>query len=128
MRVHHQLLRFASVGVVGTAVQYAILWLGVSLLQTSAGVASAIGYIFGAIANYLLNRLFTFKSAGSHSATAPRYLVILVIGWSLNTALMAWWVDGAGWNAWFAQVVTTAIGLAFNFSASRWWAFRSVSR
>ena len=126
VRLHHQFLRFAAVGLSGTAVQYAVLWTGVSIFAAPAALASAIGYALGAFVNYLLNYFFTFESGKSHAKTAPRYFAVLGIGWSINTGLMTLLVHHWGWNYWFAQILTTGIGLFWNFSGSRWWAFKQV--
>lgn len=126
MRVFlNQFFRFALVGLSGTAVQYLSLWIGVEWLGSSATVASAVGYILGSIVNYILNYLFTFQSDASHRKTAPRYVAILAIGWSLNAVLMWLFAERWHWNYFLAQICTTGIGFFWNFSASRWWAFKA---
>ena len=126
MRLFHQFVRFAAVGLSGTAVQYSVLWVGVECFgaQRAAAAASAVGYLCGSLCNYLLNRMFTFKGNHAHTRAAPRYFMVIGGGWLINTSLMAWWVQHLHWNTWLAQMLATAIGLAWNFSGSRWWAFR----
>lgn len=125
---HHALLRqfihFAAVGLTGTLVQYVSLWIGVEYFLISAPVASAIGYIFGSIVNYLLNYFFTFGSNKSHKEAASKYFSVVGIGWCINVALMSFFVSYLNWYYWFAQLITTGIGLIWNFSGSKWWAFR----
>jgi putative flippase GtrA len=122
-----QFLRFAAVGLCGTATQYGMLWLGVEHFGLAAAAASAIGYVFGSVVNYWLNYLFTFKSSKSHVETASKYYVVIGIGWCLNTGLMTLFVHHWHWNYWLAQVLTTGLGLLWNFGGSRWWAFRHRS-
>lgn len=119
-----QFLHFAAVGLTGTLVQYLSLWIGVELLSISAAVASAIGYILGSVVNYLLNYFFTFGSTKSHAEAASKYFSIVGIGWCINLGLMSLFVNYLGWYYWFAQLLTTGIGLMWNFSGSKWWAFR----
>ena len=126
MSIKRQFLRFALVGASGTAVQYALLWLGVEWLGLAAALASGIGYLFGSVVNYLLNYFFTFESGKSHVEAATKYYVIVGIGWLINTGLMTLWVHQLGWPYWPAQLLTTAIGLLCNFAGSRWWAFREA--
>lgn len=121
--VFEQFLRFALVGASGTAVQYVVLWLGVTFLGAPAAAASAVGYLCGAVVNYLLNHAFTFKGQSSHGRAAPRYFALLGVGWCINTGLMTLFVHELGWNYWIAQIITTGIGLCWNFAGSRWWAF-----
>jgi len=124
MLVHRQFLRFALVGLAGTGMQYLVLWVGVRLLSSSAPLASGVGFFFGSIVNYRLNYLFTFKSARPHLETATRYYLLLTVGICLNTLLMMLFVRAMCWNYWIAQLLTTCIVLFWNFSGSRWWAFR----
>jgi putative flippase GtrA len=124
MRLHHQFLRFAAVGASGTAVQYLSLWTGVALLHRPAALASAIGYMLGSVVNYILNYLFTFQSNNSHFEAAPKYFAVLGVGFCINTGLMTLLVHHWGWNYWIAQFMTTGIGLCWNFSGSRLWAFK----
>ncbi|WP_374351769.1 GtrA family protein [Chitinimonas sp.] len=119
-----QFLRFAMVGLCGTGMQYFCLWLGTALLGASAVHASAVGYVFGSLVNYWLNYLFTFKSEKSHLDAASRYYTVVGIGWCINTGLMKLFVDVLLWPKWPAQLLTTGIGLLWNFGGSRWWAFR----
>lgn len=120
-----QFLHFAAVGLSGTLVQYITLWLGVHYWQVSAPIASAAGYIFGSVVNYLLNYFFTFGSDKSHKEAASKYFSVLGIGWCINFGLMTLFVDYLDWYYWFAQLVTTGFGLLWNFSGSKWWAFKS---
>lgn len=119
-----QFVRFAAVGLTGTLIQYAMLWLGVELLGIPAAVASAVGYLFGSVANYLLNYFFTFRSSKSHAEAASKYYSVIAVGWCINTGLMTVLVHGYGWNYWLAQLLATGVGLLWNFAGSRWWAFR----
>ncbi len=127
MSVSRQFLRFAAVGASGTAVQYFVLWTGVEFAAASAVTASAIGYVLGSVVNYLLNYFFTFKSAKSHVEAATKYYVVLGLGWCINTGLMALFVNHLVWNYWVAQILTTGIGLVWNFAGSRLWAFKHDS-
>ena len=122
-----QFFRFALVGLSGTAVQYATLWIGVETGDLSATSASALGYVLGSFVNYVLNYMFTFRSDASHGKTAPRYFALLAAGWCFNTALMWLLSHHWGWNYWIAQVLTTGIVFLWNFSASRWWAFKDTA-
>ncbi|WP_373974401.1 GtrA family protein [Chitinibacter sp. SCUT-21] len=127
-KILKQFLTFALVGLCGTGIQYLVLWLGVAWRGDSAAVsASAIGYLLGSVANYLLNYFFTFKDQHgqkSHREAAAKFYTIAGLGWLLNTGLMLLFVDMLAWAHWPAQLLTTAIGLLWNFAGSRWWAFR----
>ncbi|NNM82635.1 MAG: GtrA family protein [Burkholderiales bacterium] len=124
MNLSSQFFRFTAVGATGTLVQYTMLWLGVESLGMPAAIASGVGYALGSVVNYLLNYLFTFKSAKSHTEAASRYYAVLGIGWFINTGLI--WLLVQHWhqNYWLAQLLVSGIGLMWNFTGSRLWAFK----
>lgn len=124
MCLRRQFMHFVLVGALGTGVQYIVLWLGVEHLGLAAATASGLGYILGSVVNYLLNYFFTFSCDKSHLEAARKYYTVVGIGWLINTGLMALLVNELDWNYWLAQIVTTAIGLLWNFGGSRWWVFR----
>ena len=124
--VQQQFSKFALVGAMGTGVQYTVLWIGVNVLAESAPTSSAAGYLLGSVVNYLLNYLFTFASGKSHIETATKYYAILSVGFCLNAGLMELFVRSINMNYWLAQVITTGLGLIWNFAGSRWWVFRDV--
>jgi putative flippase GtrA len=119
-----QFLRFAAVGAVGTLAHYAVLWLATDRLGWPAAWASGAGCVLGSVVNYLLNFCFTFASRKSHVEAAAKFYIVVGTGWFINTALMGLLADRLGWNVWLAQVLTTAIGLSWNFGGSKLWVFR----
>lgn len=123
-----QFLRFVAVGTATTAVQYAVLWVGVSHLAWPAAIASAAGYALGVLAGYFCNHRFTFRSDRPHASALRRYVVVFGLGWCLNALLMGLLVHRWQWPVWPAQLLTTTVGLLWNFSGSRWWTFRARGR
>lgn len=119
-----QFLSFTMIGAMGTLAHYSVLWLGVEFLKWSPVWASALGHIVGSIVNYILNYHFTFSSRASHVETASRFYVVVGIGWLVNTGLMALMAGWLNWNYWLAQILTTGIGLLWNFAGCKLWAFR----
>lgn len=126
MSLSRQFIRFAAVGACGTLVQYATLEIGTTWLSMLPEWASAIGYMLGSVVNYLLNYFFTFESGKSHMEAASKYFTLLGIGFCINTGLMALLAHHLGWNKWIAQFLVTGIGLIWNFTGSRFWAFKEA--
>lgn len=124
MSLPRQFLRFAAVGAIGTLVQYLTLWIGVEMLGMSAAVSSGIGYLFGSVVNYLLNYTFTFGSDATHIKAVPKFYAVVGIGWCINTGLMLLLTQHLAVNYWLAQMFVTGVGLVWNFTGSKWWAFK----
>jgi putative flippase GtrA len=118
-----QFLRYALVGAVGTAVQYAIL---VSLVRTGlapAIAASTVGAVAGALVNYYLNSRWTFGSTRAHEQALPRFAAIALAGIGLNAIVMGGMFTFLGVNYLLAQFVATGVVLVTGFIANRAWTF-----
>lgn len=119
-----QFLQFASVGAIGTAVQYGVLYGLVEWLGSNPVLASAIGMILGAITNYILNYVYTFNSTKKHAETAPKFFTVAAFGLALNTSMMALAIQHWQLHYLLAQVLSTLLVLVWNFLANRYWTFR----
>jgi putative flippase GtrA len=116
-------LRFALVGAVATCIQYTILIALVHGRDVSPTLASSLGFIAGAVVNYILNYRFTFRSRSQHGPAVAKFVLLAGVGLLLNAGLMRLLV-GAGWNYLLAQVCATGIVLLWNFSGNSLWTFR----
>ncbi|MFT3804218.1 MAG: GtrA family protein [Burkholderiaceae bacterium] len=115
--------RFLGVGLAATALQYVVLLAGVEWGGVEAVYASALGFLCGAVLNYLLNRSYTFRSQVSHARGAARFLVVVALGLAANVLLM-WLLNGYfGWNYVLAQIVTTGLVMLWNFVGHSLWTF-----
>lgn len=114
------LLRFATVGVLNTAVGLAGVfvagrWLGAGQFAANA-VGLAIGFVFG----YAANRRWTFRSTESVALTAPRYLAAFALAYALNAAILALLLRAAHWPPLTAQAAAlTSYSLAFYWLCRR---------
>jgi putative flippase GtrA len=88
-----------------------------------AAPASAAGYAAGSVANYLLNRRWTFRSDRPHPQGLARFTCMVALGCLFNVALMHVLAADLGINYLSAQVFVTAAILLFNFSLSASWVF-----
>lgn len=117
-----QFLKFAAVGAVGTACHYATLVLWVEVLGAPVVPGTLVGFCVGALVNYLIARRFVFDSTRPHAAALPRFALVAATGAVINTAIVAL-LNGAGLHYLAAQVVATAVVLAWNFLLNRSWTF-----
>jgi putative flippase GtrA len=123
MSLQAQFVKFALVGGLATALQYAILVVLVEGAQWPPVFASSMGFAVSALGNYLLNRRFTFRSQRRHLEAAPRFAVVAVIGFWINAAVVWLAFDAAGLHYLVAQVVATLATLGWTFAANRNWTF-----
>jgi putative flippase GtrA len=118
-----QFQKFAIVGGLATATQYAVLVGMVRILGANPVFASSCGYVISALLNYYLNYRLTFRSVQSHGRALPRFAAVAAVGLLINATVV--WVlsEHSPLPYLAAQVVATVIVLAWNFSANRRWTF-----
>lgn len=115
-------VKFAAVGGIATAIQYAVLILLVRGVGMAPTPASSIGFVLSAGVNYLLNYRFTFQSDRPHGPAAAKFAVLAVTGLLINAAIMRLTI-GAGVHYLIAQVCATAVVLFWNFIGNSLWTF-----
>jgi putative flippase GtrA len=118
-----QFLLYAGVGAIGTLGHYTILIILVQLWAMDPVVASCLGFVVGAIINYLLNYHFTFQSNKRHSEALTKFLIVAVVGVGLNGLIMYAGVDYTDFNYLIVQIFATAVVLLWNFTVNKLWTF-----
>lgn len=123
-------LRYSVVGVSGTVLDIGLFALLISttpLGDTLAGrvIAASLSFVAAVINNYTWNRLWTFK----HSSTNMRkqfatFFLVSCGGWALNTLLFA--AASLVLPAVVAKMSASAAVLVYNYTANRFWTFRSA--
>lgn len=121
-----QFLKYAAVGAVGTLAQFIILISLVYLVVLNAVAASTIGYLIGALINYYLNFLYTFKSKQRHRRALPLFLIIALVGLIFNSSLMFICTHYLGIHYLISQILATGAVLIWTFFANRMWTFRAT--
>lgn len=116
-----QVLRFAVVGVAGTLVYYALLWTLVEAARVSVMTSTSIAFLAVVAQNYVLHRLWTFRSATpTHRRALPRFLLMSATGFWVNGAVMALGVQRMGFNYLSVQAVAIGVVVACNFIGTCW--------
>lgn len=125
MKISVQFLLFAAIGAVGTCAHFVVLIALVQGAGMSPVLATAFGFVVGAIVNYLLNHRFAFGGRADHRVAAGRFLAVALVGAQINTAAMWVLTTWCALNYLLAQVLATGLVLGINFALSRWWVFRA---
>lgn len=120
----NQFVKFASVGVVGTLVQYTLLIVLVQALDVNATLASTAGFACGALTNYSLNYYYTFASNKNHAEAITKFFTVALVGMFFNGLVMHFCTETLTMPYLIAQVLATGLVLLWTFSANRLWTFR----
>lgn len=119
-------LMYAMVGAAGTAAHYTVLIALVSLSLLNPVPASVVGASVGAVVNFLLNVVFTFRGHAHVSwRTASRFFATAALATAANGLLMALLVNKLRLDYRLAQLMVTATLLCITFLINSMWTFRA---
>lgn len=119
-----QFVAYAGMGLMGTMAHYLTLMALVEWGGLNSVAGSAIGYVGGALVNYLLNYNFTFRSAASHSVAMPKFMTVAAVGFCVNALFM---IAGTKWldlHYLIVQMLATGVVLFWGFAANLLWTFK----
>ncbi len=121
-----QLVRFGAVGVLSTLIYFALFGV-VSLIDgLPTWLRGALAYGPSIIANYALQRTFTFRSQRSHTKAGPRHLAVQLGGMAINSGLLWLLVDWWRLAYWPSQFGAFVVMTAWSYLGQRYWAFHDA--
>ena len=143
--------KFATVGMLGTVIDFGTLNLLILAFGFSKGLANTCSFTVAVLSNFVWNRLWTFPEARNRSIVPQltQFVLVNIGGLLLNQAIFlsldAWVLGEAGilaapmaalalnvgldhfelaYNS--SKAVATIIVLFWNFGANRLWTFRGI--
>ncbi len=118
-----QLLRFAAVGVLNTAVGYAVIFACMYLVGWGVVVSNIAGYAVGLVVSYTLNRTFTFRSAAGKKREIVRFLSIFMVAYLANIGVLMLLIDHLGMHKGWAQLAAGAVYTSLFYVLSKYYVF-----
>lgn len=115
--------KYILVGVLGTFTHLTLLYLFVEFFQVSPLPASSIAFVWLVLQSYWLNRNWTFQSDRKHTSSLPRYIVVSMVGFLSNLAIMYLMLNVGGLWYMAAQTVTIVVIPLINYLFHRYWTF-----
>ena len=120
-----QFLKFAIVGVSNTLILLIVYTVLFKVFGLNYLVASAIGFIVGAINGFLLNRAWTFQGHEGDAFTPVRWAIVQTCGLGLDELFLYIGVHELGIDKIAAQALAIVIVVVLTFLANRAWTFRT---
>jgi putative flippase GtrA len=118
-----QFMLFAGVGAIGTIGHYTTLIVLVEFWALDPVIASCLGFVVGALINYILNYHFTFQSDKRHREALTKFLLVAIAGAAINGVIMYIGVENTQFNYLLVQVFATTVVLLWNFIVNKLWTF-----
>lgn len=86
----------------------------------------AIGYMAGGVSNYVLNRVWTFRSSRNPWIEGGQFLLVSLVNVALGKLIF--WLAGPFGNRHFSStwLIATAVGMLVNFFLNKYWTFKHI--
>jgi putative flippase GtrA len=121
-----QFLIFGCVGLLNTAVHFAVFEVLLRLVGLPLLLASAIGYSAGVANSYVLNRMWTFAvKTRASTVEFGKFVAVNVAALLLNLVVLEQ-LTSMGLTPEVSQVLAIGASLTANFAGNKWWAFRAA--
>lgn len=119
-----QFLRFGVVGASGVVVNLAVFSTFVHALGVNFRIAAVVAFLAGVTNNFFWNRHWTFGARDGHAGfQAARFLVVSVLAFGVNFAVLELLVAGMDVAEVPAQAVALAVATPCNFLGNKLWSF-----
>ncbi|MBP9718584.1 glycosyltransferase [Candidatus Gracilibacteria bacterium] len=125
----HKFIKYALVGVLGTAIDLGSLYFFVEFAHLPVLVGSVLSFLLAVVNNFILNKTWTFKDRSkNYRKLFIKFLMVSLVGLALTVGFMYVFVNLAG--IWYiaAKVLTSGIVLTWNFFANKLWTFRLIEK
>ena len=123
-------IKFGIVGASGMLVHFSVLYLFKEVVGLNLFVANTIGFVTAATTNYILNRIWTFRSREKQVAVEYlKFILVSVIGLGVNNGTM--WITGKllpdwfdDWRFYLIWVFAVGVTTLWNFFGNMLFTFR----
>lgn len=123
-------LKFGVVGASGMVVHFCVLYLLRDIIGINQYIANTIGFVTAATTNYILNRIWTFRSQEKQVAVEYlKFIAVSVIGLGINNGTL--WLGGkllpdwnTDWRFYILWVVAVGVTTLWNFFGNMLFTFR----
>jgi putative flippase GtrA len=126
MKIGPQGVRYAVVGALAFCVDFGVTWLAVKALPLLA--ANTIGFIAANVFNFVLAHGWVFGARFERKRFVPAYAAVLtvsLVGLLVNNAVVWILVGLSGMALLPGKIIATLAGLVWNFSARKFWIYKS---
>jgi len=129
IRSFYPFIKYSLVGVTGTIVDLAALYLLVEYAHLDVLFAATISFLFAVVNNFTWNKFWTFKDKSTnYRKQFIKFLIVSCVGLALTLSCMYVLVNMLFIWYMYAKVITSMIVLIWNFLGNKYWTFRLDKR
>jgi len=112
-------IKFGIVGFSGLFVDFGITYLCKEVFKIQKYIANAIGFTLAASTNYILNRIWTFRSTNPDIVVEfLEFFIISLVGLGINTLIIWLLVSKLRLNFYVSKGIATIVVMLWNFFAN----------
>ena len=119
-----QLIRFILVGAFNTILGYGIIFFFMYITNLSPEFSNMIGYTATLIVAYFLHRRYTFRIEQKKNIMFFYFLIVFMISYCANLAILVILVRAMGIHAGISQFVAGAVYVCTSYLLNKYYAFR----
>jgi putative flippase GtrA len=120
-------VRFGLVGVLNTLAGLLVIYVLKYVFATPDVAANLVGYAVGLTTSYTLNRRWTFAFRGPHRGAISRFILVTIVAYGANLALVCAALYLVAVNSYVAQAVGVIPYALISYLGSRFFAFPAPS-
>ena len=132
-------IKYNLIGVMNTLITLASVWVMHQLLDWNLELSNFLGFIFGAINSYLMNRIWNFKSKNRKRTEVIRFAIVFAAAYLLNLATLEICVYALDTplckpfsdfisqymkTGYFANIIANIVYVIASFTLYKKWVFR----
>ncbi len=112
-----KIFKFVTVGTLSFLLDMFITYTGKEKLKLNKYLANTISFLFSASFNFVLNRIWTFKSNDAHiNEQALKFLVSMTFGLLLATLIIYILNEKFGINFYISKILAISVVMVWNFT------------
>ena len=119
-----RIFRYGLVRIFGVIAYFSILAFLIEIMKQDPVMSSVVAFVFTVVIAYLLSHTWVFQSSRNHSSAIPRFFVVTLVVFFLNTGIMYLTVDILGWWYVWGQLSAMVVVPPTNFLLNVYWSFR----
>ncbi len=120
-----EVIKYMVVGGIGTLIDFGLLYVLVEFAGVWYLLAAILSFVAAVINNYILNKVWTFQDKSNQFAKQfVQFLIVSIVGLSLNTAILYGLVEFAGVWYLLAKALAIIVVLFWNFFTNKYWTFK----
>ena len=121
--IKKQFLKFISVGLFSTLINYLVFYTLFALFNVNYLVASGTGYIVGVYSGFALNKGWTFGVVSNSNYLLVKYFITYIISLIMGLILLRFLVVYLGIIVEGANVIVIGFTTCSNFIGIKFWVF-----